>query len=124
MLVSISMTIPVCIFMIAAGVKKLRAQRRFKYALINMGATKFATPWFIRCLSIAEISAGLLGLLAPAGGRAALSPLVVILLGFTCVVLVKRPSACGCGVVELNWRMTVMRNIAMVGLVTAGAITR
>ncbi|MGH2600922.1 MAG: MauE/DoxX family redox-associated membrane protein [Dehalococcoidia bacterium] len=115
-IVSLVLTLPICLLFMVAGAGKLRKQRLFRYTLINLGLPRLATRATVRSLGLVEVLGGLTGMLFVPVGAIAAVPMLVALCAFTLVLVLRRPSSCGCGLLDTTWGWASARNSSLIAI--------
>lgn len=107
------LVLPSVVLFTWSGEGKLRHASTFRYVVLKLGFRRIATMAAVRALGTLEILFGVLGLATAQLGPIALTPMLTCLAGFTCIVAIRRPSSCGCGVIDMGWRLAATRNLAL-----------
>src|SRR5579864_7483497 len=110
------LVLPVSLMFALSGCSKLRHERLFTFKLLNLGLRRLASRSVVRALGLIELFASAAGLSVSRYRGLAISPMTLLLLSFTAVLLARRPDKCGCGSLEANWQLASIRNLTLIGL--------
>jgi len=108
--------LPASALFVGGAIAKARYPRAFEYQMLAARAPWLAERRRVMLLSSFEAAAGLLGPAVPWIGPIALSPMLFGMAAFTGFLVLKRPSNCGCGLLDVGWRTAAFRNALVVAL--------